>query len=215
MDEMHFGDVAWVDFVRGALGVNEAKLMQQHLIDECGECLKAHAFWTRITDVISREPEYEPDASDIRVVKAAFAHANSGMAASKMTTTAQVIFDSFRDAAPAGFRSALMHARYLVFRSSRWTISVRIKSDSGNQVFLAGHITERESAEGELGRMQVTLLNGAKPLETATTNRSGEFHLQYRDTVDVRLLVKVSGSEDLEIRLPDQDLINDEVSIEE
>jgi hypothetical protein len=212
---MHFDDKSWLDFVRRLLNEDERWLLQQHLTVGCNECLRAHSFWSRITEMVARELDYEPDASDIRIVAAAYTAEKPEISLPKSTKLAQLIFDSFRDASPAGFRSALMLARHMVFSAGQWTISLRIKNESGNQVFLAGHITRAESGSGEPRRMQVTLRQAGSLAGSATTNDSGEFHLRYVEVLDVWLFVNVSEAETLEIPLPHQNLTDEEISFED
>jgi hypothetical protein len=109
---------------------------------------------------------------------------------------ARLISDSFRD---------------VVFSAGHGTISLRMKNEAGDQVFLAGHITRPDSDRCEPGQMEVTLLRAESPVENVTTNSFGEFQLRYRGASDMRLLVKVSESGTLEILLPDQDLTRDEI----
>ena len=108
-----------------------------------------------------------------------------------------------------------MQARHVVFVAGPWTISLRVKSDSGNRVFLAGHITRTEPARSEPGRIKVSLLQADSLLASATVSHFGEFHLQYRDNSSLRLVAQVSETETLEIPLPDQDLTNEEISFGE
>jgi hypothetical protein len=208
---MHFDDIAWLGFVRGSLTSDEKSSMEQHLTVGCGACSAAHAFWAKVKDFVAREADYEPNPSDVRLVPAAFAGEKPPVLMSGWTTLARLISDTFRDPAPAGFRSALMHARHIVFSAGQWTISLRMKNGVGDQVFLAGQITRLNSDRREPGQMEVTLLRVDSPVENVTTNGSGEFQLRYRGAFDMRLLVKVSESETLEIPLPDQDLTRDEI----
>jgi hypothetical protein len=211
---MHFEEQAWIDFVRKLLTAEETWLMQQHLVVGCRECSKAYDFWTRVADMASRDSDYEPPASDIRTITDAFIGANREETVRKMYTPAQLVFDSFHAAAPAGFRSALLQARHLVFCSGPWTISLRIKSESGKQLFIVGQITRAELAGLEPGA-EVSLMESDSLLATAASSRSGEFHLQYRETPNLRLIVKVSEVETLEISLPDQDPATEETSFDE
>ena len=212
---MHFDDIAWLDFVRKSLTADEIWLMEQHLAVGCDECSAAHAFWAKVMDLVSLEAHYEPDPSDIQLVTAAFTGGKTEVSMPRRTTLAQLIFDSFREPAPAGFRNALMQARHIVFSVGQWTVSLRMKTEAGNQIFLAGHITRPESDGSEPGRMEVTLLRAESPVESAATNRSGEFQMWYQDALDMRLLVKVSQTETLEVRLLDQDLTIDEINFGE
>ena len=212
---MHFGEDAWLDFARKLLPPDETWSLQQHLAVGCQDCSKSYAFWTRVTEIIARDAEYDPTPSDVRSVTAAFVGENREMAIRKLYIPAQLIFDSFHVAAPVGFRSALMQARHVVFGAGLWTISLRVKSDSGNRVFLAGHITRTEPARSEPGQIKVSLLQADSLLASATVSHSGEFHLEYRDTSSLRLVVEVSETETLDIPLPDQDPTNEEISFGE
>ena len=212
---MHFDDIAWLGFVRGSLTSNEKWLIERHLTVGCGECSAVHAFWAKVRDFVAREADYEPNPTDVRLVTAAFAGEKPRVSISGWTTLARLISDSFRDPAPAGFRSALMQARHIVFSAGQWTISLRMKNEVGDQVFLAGQITRPDSDRWEPGQMEVTLLRAESPVENVTTNGSGEFQLRYRGASDMRLFVKVSESGTLEIPLPDQDLSRDEINFGE
>jgi hypothetical protein len=211
---MHFDDITWLGFVQGTLTRDERWLLEQHLNVGCSECSTSHAFWSRLADLIAREANYKPDASDIRVATAAFTGENREAHMPK-TTLAQLIFDSFRNSAPAGFRSALMQARHAVFSGGQWTISLRIKDEVGDKVSLAGHITKADSGTADPGTMQVSLRQADSRIATATTNHSGEFHMRYERALNVTLLVKISQTETLEIPIPDQDITTEDITLEE
>jgi hypothetical protein len=212
---MHFEDISWVSFIRKSLPDEQIWLMQQHLSVSCEECIAAYSFWGNFNDWVVRESTYEPDASDIRVVTSAFSAEEQKSKNRTFSRLAVLIFDSFQDVAPAGFRSALMQARHVVFRVADWTISLRIKNQMGNQISLAGHITAREFATQDIGPMEVFLSSYETPIANVTTNRSGEFQVQYPLAPEVRLLVKVSPTETLEIPLPALDLAAEEIDSEE
>lgn len=213
---MHFEEKAWLDFVRKLLTADETWLMQQHLAVGCRECSKAYAFWTRVTDMVVRDSEYEPPASDVRRITAAFIGVKREKAVQDTHTLARLVFDSFDVATPAGFRSALLQARHLVFCAGPWTISLRIKSESGNQAFMTGQITKADPAGLEPSAIEeVALMESDSLVATATSSLSGEFYLKYRDTLDLRLLVKVSEAETLVISLPDQEPATEEISFGE
>ena len=212
---MHFDDISWLAFVRRSMPEDDTWLMQQHLTVACEECLKAHSFWAKLDDLLAKEGQYEPDASDVRVVTSAFAGANSERKNLVLPKLAVLTFDSFQDSAPVGFRRSLVQARHVVFRSEGWTISLRIKQQTGNQVSLTGHISEAELPLRETSPMEVQLLSNGIPNASVTTSLSGEFHLQYSLVPDVRLLVNVSDAEALEIPLPVEDLASEDMDFEE
>ena len=212
---MHFEDISWLGFIRESLPDEERWLMQQHLTVSCEECVAAHSFWAQLNDSLGREKTYEPDASDIRVVTSAFSVKEQEPKNRAFSKLAVLIFDSLQDVAPTGFRSAVMQARHVVFRVADWTISLRIKNQASNQISLAGHIAEAESAIRDIGPMEVLLFSYGKPIASVTTNRSGEFHVQYPLAPEVRLLVKVSQTEALEIPLPAVDPSIEDIDSEE
>ena len=212
---MHFDDISWLAFVRRSMPEDDTWLMQQHLTVACEECVKAHSFWAKLEDLLAQEREYEPDASDVRVVTSAFSGANSERKNPVLPKLAVLTYDSFQGAAPVGFRSSLMQARHIVFRIDGWTISLRIKQQAGNQVSLTGHISEAELPLRETGPMEIQVLSNGIPNVSVTTSRSGEFHLQYSLVPDVRLLVNVSDAEALEIPLPAEDLTSEDMDFEE
>ena len=83
---------------------------------------------------------------------------------------------------------------------------------------MAGQITRAEPAGLKPSAMvneEVALMESDSLVASATSSHSGEFHLQYRDTLDLRLLVKVSEAETLEISLPDQDPATEEINLGE
>ena len=62
---MHFGEDVWIDFARKLLLPDEKWLLQQHLAVGCQNCAKSYEFWTRVTEIIARDTEYDPTPSDV------------------------------------------------------------------------------------------------------------------------------------------------------
>lgn len=212
---MHFDDITWLDFVRGLLTSDQAWLMQQHLTVGCEECKKAHAFWLKMQDFATRDASYEPSRADVLIASEADLTERAEPTLPCDLTAAMVTFDSFRSAMAAGFRSGLTQARYVIYEAEPWTISLRIKSELGNQMFLTGQITKAGMTPDQTPGMPLMLQGADSLLRSTFTSGSGEFHLQYRSASNIRLLVKISPEQTLEIRLPDPETIREGPGSEE
>jgi hypothetical protein len=202
----HFSDEAWFDFVRHLLPDTDAVQMKAHLDEGCEECQRLHVFWQKLYAITSREREYEPDDSDLRIVKAAYAAELPRLTLPKNAHLAAIVFDSFQDAAPAGFRGVAVPTRHLVCRARGWTVALRLTHEQGHGVFIGGQVTppttESISGEPKAGPFEVTLSQADKFVERAQTNAVGEFYVRSQKDTDIRLYVHVSEQEALEVRLP-------------
>jgi hypothetical protein len=202
----HFSDEAWFDMVRNLLPAEEMAAMTRHLSDGCEECLKLHALWQKLSAITSREWLYEPDDSDLRIAKAAYAAELPRLSLPKNAQLAAVVFDSFRDAAPAGFRATSIRTRHLVCRAKEWTVALRLTQEHGHGVFVGGQVTQSitQSLTGnqKAGPFEVTVSQDDKFVERAQTNAVGEFYVRCQKDTHVRLYVHISEKEALEVRLP-------------
>jgi len=68
----HFEEEAWVDYLRQLVSAPRAAVMQQHLQTGCAHCENLNRAWQEILDVFSRDGDYNPPESSVRIVKAAF-----------------------------------------------------------------------------------------------------------------------------------------------
>jgi len=203
----HFSDEAWFDFVRHLLPETEMEPMTRHLEERCEECQRLHVFWQKLYAITSREREYEPGDSDLRIVKAAYAAELPRLSLPKSATLTDIVFDSFQELAPAGFRGTAVPTRHLLCHAKEWTVALRLTQEHGHGLFIGGQVTQSAaepppSGERKAGPFEVTLSQADKFVERVQTNAVGEFYVRSQKDTQVRLYVHVSEQEALEIRLP-------------
>ena len=199
----HFSDESWFDYVRRLLPVDQMDFIKTHLEEGCRPCRELHHFWERAASIIARESDYEPDERDVRGVVAAFGSRRP----SAMPTNwipAYVIYDNLRDGPPLGFRSALIHVKHLLYEAGGWSVAIRLKSESGNQVSLTGHVTQR-GVSGPVGGLRIKITSGDASMAETATNGLGEFYLQCHGRKHLQLHVRLSDQDGLRIDLPTPD----------
>jgi hypothetical protein len=197
----HFGDENWFDYVRNLLPPDQMQAMETHLHGNCAECIELYDIWKRVFDTVTRESQYTPHPSDVKRVTAAFDR-EQRVPVPPAGLLAALVFDSLHSPAPVGFRSALAHARHLLFEADNWTIALRLKAQPPNQVSLVGHVTQSGSLGTEGSHLQVTVSRRGSVIAQTTTNNLGEFHLEYQNLSALRLHVSLSGEHGLEVDLP-------------
>ncbi|MEJ7606559.1 MAG: hypothetical protein WKF37_09880 [Bryobacteraceae bacterium] len=200
---IHYTDEAWFDFVRNLLLSEKAAFMQRHLDEECTECRRIHARWLAIAETASRQRQCQPAESDVRIVKAAFVEQLQKLVRPKKSILATVIFDSFGDRVPVGFRTVFLQARHVLHQAGLWRVFLRVKTESGNRIFTAGHVTTSGPSTSEETVLQVTLAHANKLILQTKTNALGEFYFQAAYERDMQILVWISSDEAIAISLPD------------
>jgi hypothetical protein len=202
----HFSDEAWFDLVRRLLPPEETAVMTRHLDEGCEECKRLHDLWRKVEAIASRESLYEPENSDLRIAKAAYAAELPTLAMPKNARRAAVVFDSFRDPAPVGFRGTAIQTRLLVCRAKGWNIALRLTQEPGNGISIGGQITQStkvsQAGNGRTGPFEVTVAQVDKFVDRVETNGVGEFYVRCPKEINIRLYVHVSEKDTLEIRLP-------------
>lgn len=199
----HFTDEAWFDLVRKLLSPQQAQAMQRHLDEECQECWHRHELWRTVAEKASREYQYRPADSDLKIVKAAFREQMRNIVVPRIVIPATLTFDSLRDAVPSGFRAMLLNARHLVHHAGPWTIAIRLKAEPGKQMFVGGHVA-KPGARG-VEDIPVTLAHSGILCAQTRTNSLGEFYLQSRPERDMHIYIWISPDEALEVFLPPPD----------
>jgi len=198
----HFADETWFDYVRNLLPPDQKQAMTTHLNEDCAECNERYNIWKRVFDTVTRESRYSPQPSDVTRVTAAFEKYQRSRRPST-GVLATLVFDSLHNAAPAGFRSVLAHARHLLYEANNWTIALRLKAEPGNQVSLVGHVTQTgASSVTEGSDLEVTVSRGDTLIAQTISNNVGEFDLEYQNLDALRLRLRFSDEYGLEVDLP-------------
>jgi hypothetical protein len=107
--------------------------------------------------------------------------------------TARLLFDSIRLPSPAGVRSSDMSGRHLTYEHNNTTIDVLINVQPGsNLISLVGQVLDPTQVKGGSDHLPVVLSGRGGTLARTTTNRLGEFNLQFEFAENINLEIRVA-----------------------
>lgn len=176
----HFSEEDWADFTRGVAPPELGAALQRHLDSGCKKCLKAVVMWRSILDIAREEAGSAPPDSAVRAAKACYGVYRPRDSTSRFPTLAELVFDSFRQPAPAGARASLTSARQLLYRSKGVDVDIHthFHADS-NRVFLTGQVLDSGNPNADMKDISVMLVDESGTLAQTATNASGEFQLEF------------------------------------
>lgn len=196
----HFSNSEWVDLVRGITTGASAAAMQSHVQDGCPECVEAHRAWNELASFTSRERQADPPEASVRVAKAYMATHYVSIPDARPerrwvpSIVAALVFDSLREALPAGVRSGAPLARHLMYRANAFIVDLQISGDHrSGQLVLAGQIVAATSSAFPDEKLVVSVAGAGRQLATVYPNRFGEFEYEIdRSDDDVTLTILMS-----------------------
>jgi hypothetical protein len=199
----HFLFTDWADFANGLGSPEQMGAMQSHLDEDCKKCKKLLGACHSLRSLALRTAEYEPPMTAVRQVKSAFVLDGPRKRRSRVTEMAELMFDSFEQALPAGVRSMEMASvsRKLLYR--RGTVQVDLSVDTVSKtrsLQIDGQVLDSATAGNVLPGVVVFLMSGKNKLVQGRTNALGEFHLECPARDSLRLCVWISA--DREVILP-------------
>lgn len=199
----HFSAGGWFDFARGSLSPEQRAPMQSHLESECDQCFRMFEIWQTVLEITGRERAYRPPASAVRFVKAAYASGRPWTWLPQTAKMAQLVFDSFRQPAPA-VRGSMPCTRQFLHRAEPFVIDLRVESEPAqNRIWLVGQVLNSEKPHMKIEAVDVVLLSGERLIAKTATNPSGEFAFEYHEERDLQLFINIRGQRAIGIVLPD------------
>src|SRR5258708_35732526 len=105
MKMKHFMTEEWIDFVNQVSSPKQQEAMKKHLGTGCKRCAETVAIWQKVHNSAAVEASNQPPATDVRIVKAAFATAGRAKQLEEKGTFVEVLFDRFLQPVLAGARS--------------------------------------------------------------------------------------------------------------
>jgi putative zinc finger protein len=198
----HFSDDAWIDFARGTTSERKAAELKRHL-DECAQCRSISGLWGAVLEILRREQAYRPSDHAIRSAKGMYAleRALQSLSGEK----ADLIFDSFRTPLLAGVRNShLPSQRQLQYEFGPILIDIELSKEFGGSdpIFLSGQISSRNESQS-VNDCRVFLMRGKRFISQTKCSRLGEFHLDFADGMDWKLLIDLGEREVIQLLLPD------------
>ena len=186
----HFSEEDWADYGRGVAAPELAAALQHHLDSGCEKCLKSIAIWQTVLDIAREEAGPAPPEGVVCAAEACYGVHRLWDSASRVPTLAELVFDSFRQPAPAGARSFAGSSRQLLYKSEEVDIDIHthFQADS-NRIFLTGQVLDVSKPNANMKDIPVTVVNKSGALAQTVTNGVGEFELQFVDIENLWLKI--------------------------
>jgi hypothetical protein len=190
----HFKTEEWVDFVNQVASSGQQTAMQKHLESGCKSCMETVSLWQKVRNSAAAEASYQPPAESVRIAKAAFATAGWAAKHEKTGSLVELLFDSFRQPALVGARSAGMGMRQMLYRADPYQVDMQIETKpEGNRLVITGQLLDVGRPDVVGSEIQVTLSNRRGAVLHTMTNKFGEFRAE------------IDNSGDLEVSFPRPD----------
>ncbi|HKW57858.1 MAG TPA: hypothetical protein VJN42_10925 [Candidatus Acidoferrum sp.] len=184
----HFTTTEWVDFVNQVAASSKRIEMQKHLDSGCERCLENAGLWQKVRKTADAERRYQPSADSVRLAKAAFAAAGWAAKPKRVRGLVEVLFDSFRQPALAGTRSAATGVRQMLYRAEPYQVDIQIEAKpGGNRLTVTGQLLNLSSPGSMGSNVQVTLSDRRGSTVHTVTNQFGEFSGEIQFSGDLEL----------------------------
>lgn len=201
----HFKLEEWADLARNVAKPEAAAKLRQHLDAGCSECIEAFASMSAVAAMAMRQERYEPPAE---LVRSAQALAAQTVFQGHKGEFMELVFDSFLQPATAGVRGARHAARQVLYQKGTCCIDIRLEHDTkAKKLNVMGQVLDSGESGRGVGSILVEVVQGEKPVATATTNSYGEFELSVANGGGVELCFGVSSSNCFWVKIPPIDQI--------
>ncbi len=206
----HLAEQPLVDFVRGVCDPPVARGIKAHLDAGCPKCQSALDSWGHVRRLAAQEHAYAPPENLVRMAKFAFVSQTTQRARSDVPTNwnlANLVFNSFTQPLPAGYRSATasgtLNVWQVIYEAEGLTVDLRFGRRSLSKVvYIVGQILDKHAAQA-LHHDTTVELSTEDDLLVATSPITvmGEFHIEFREKGPLWLCVKISGRNPVRIPL--------------
>jgi hypothetical protein len=200
----HYSTEEWIDFVNRSKRQPELLEMQEHLETGCEQCRSSVAVWEKVQKSAVAESQFEPPADSVRMVKAAYASAGYGPKPGLAGIIAELVFDSFREKAMVGARSAGVQSRQMLFSANPFQIDLNIETRPGEtRLSVTGQLMDTSRPDSVGRGVPVTLSNRRGQTIQTVTNNFGEFHGEIENRGDLELSFPGKGEKPVVVSLRD------------
>jgi len=184
----HLTTKQWTDFGSEVVSTNSNQDMEKQPTQDCMACNQAFSKWRRVHAAPSAETDYQPSAEALRFAKTPFASSNLAFGRRRVSSLAEVLFDSSLQPVAKGVRSTGSGARQIVYRAGRYQIDVQIEMGSDRQTLVVtGQVQDLKRPRFSGRDVLVVISNLRGQLELTTTNQFGEFRKEIPDSGDLEL----------------------------
>ncbi len=199
----HFSEEDWVDFARQQGSKEQHARLARHLESGCERCGPTLHFWQGVIGLAGQEASYRPPEGVVGQARAEFAFRRPEGLLGRVTRSASLVFDSFRQPLPAGVRTAGLSPRQLLYKAGRYLIMLRVEPAAGSErLSVVGQILDEANPKTGLEDLAVLALSGDETVERTLTNSMGEFQLEPNPAWNLRISVGVPEIGSVNVPLP-------------
>jgi hypothetical protein len=196
----HYKCGEWADFARAVAGGEGRKKAQAHLDSGCNECGELARFFSELVQRAASDAAYHIPDYALRNIRAIFALQQPQEVRLLPRTVARLVYDSFREPLLAGVRSQQSTAHQLMYVAGPYSVDLRLEQEQGApRVRLTGQIADRERASG-VSDVPVFVLSRDLVIGKTSTNKFGEFAVEYPPSNKLRLFAPIPGENHIEVR---------------
>lgn len=183
---MHLSSEAALDLIEERLPENQKAFWHRHL-ELCKECTAEIGRWRELETALRRSHlKSAPEESVKRAVQVISSRPVE-KSSSNRWVLASIIFDSFLQPALAGVRGTSAVSRQLVMRAEEFDIHIKVWGEPERRQMLGQLLSRRGANFVESANLH--LIQHGERLETATADKSGEFH--FRDLPEGDLSLQI------------------------
>jgi hypothetical protein len=198
----HFADEEWLDFTRHQDGEDQRSRIDAHLQAGCDRCERSLQLWQKAFTFARQDAAHEPPDAVLRQLKGQFALQRPDL--ERAPLPASLVFDSFRQPAAAGVRSAGPMPRQLFYKAGRYAIRLRtVPVADTDRLLIVGQVIDEDDPGRRLGDVAVLIFKKDATVDRTLTNRLGEFVFEgLPDAEGLRIAIGVRDSGFLTVALP-------------
>ena len=190
----HQGIAQWVDFARGLTPEPQGSMMREHLATGCPECRQVLDFCDKVARLcLAMAPNRAPEAA-VRQARAIFPVRWPDRSRRAVRVPIELIYDSFLVPAPAGMRASWQVGWQALYRAGDCSLDLRIEPElQSSRAAVIGQISNHVLPEIEMADIPIRLRSGSLIVAETTSNRFGEFQMEYEQQGRLQLCVYLDG----------------------
>jgi hypothetical protein len=183
---MHLSSELTLDFIEGRLPDEQKAFWRRHL-ELCNECTAEISLWREMEIDLKRSHLLSAPEESVRSAAQIISSRTAESGVARRSAQAAIVFDSFLEPALAGVRGAAATARQVVMRAEEFDIHIKIWGEPEHRQML-GQLLPR-TGRSFVESATLHLLQHGERLETATADKTGEFHFTDLSDGDLSLQI--------------------------
>lgn len=192
MKIQHISLIDLTIFHMGTASPQVVERITRHLDENCAECRAAYEFLGRLMGVMRRDRQASPPEAVLERARKIFHLVPAQVVAplSPSERIAQLVFDSFREMAPAGVRGVFSPSRHMVFDDQGLVVELHIEPEaSAERQAITGQLQSENTAPKQLEGLPIMLMEGEHVLMSTRTTAFGEFLFRHVPRRELCLLL--------------------------